>query len=61
MAAEIQKELTKLNEQISKLERKIDYLHKNGVLRNASYSILDKAREARNKIHADPIVGRIIH
>jgi hypothetical protein len=32
---------------------KIDYLHKNGMLQDYSYSILDKARDARNKIHAE--------
>lgn len=37
-------------------KRKIDYLHKNGILQDSSYNILDKAREARNKIHSDPIV-----
>jgi len=35
---------------------KIDYLHENGILQDSSYSILDKAREARNKIHAGPDV-----
>jgi hypothetical protein len=33
---------------------KIDYLHRNGILQDSSHSILDKAREARNKIHAEP-------
>jgi hypothetical protein len=40
-------------------KRKIDYLHKNGILQDSSYNILDKAREARNKIHTDPIVARL--
>lgn len=38
---------------------KIDYLHKNGILQGSSYIILDKAREARNKIHAEPILAEI--
>jgi hypothetical protein len=33
---------------------KIDYLHKNGILQDSSYRLLDKAREARNKIHVEP-------
>lgn len=33
---------------------KIDYLYRNGILQDSSYSILDKAREARNKIHIEP-------
>ena len=35
---------------------KIDYLHKNGILQDSSYRLLDKAREARNKIHVEPIL-----
>jgi hypothetical protein len=35
---------------------KINYLHKKGILKDSSYSILDKAREARNKIHTEPIL-----
>jgi cell fate (sporulation/competence/biofilm development) regulator YlbF (YheA/YmcA/DUF963 family) len=38
---------------------KIDYLHKNGILQDSSYSLLDKAREARNKIHAEPILAEL--
>lgn len=33
---------------------KIKYLHDNGIIQNSSYIILDKARGARNKIHAEP-------
>jgi hypothetical protein len=33
---------------------KIDYLHKNGILQDSSYRLLDKARETRNKIHIEP-------
>ncbi|MBU4220687.1 MAG: hypothetical protein KKA10_03545 [Euryarchaeota archaeon] len=32
-------------------KRKIDYLHKKGILQDASYRFLDKAREVRNRIH----------
>jgi hypothetical protein len=38
---------------------KIDYLHENGILQDSSYRLLDKAREARNKIHAEPIVAEL--
>jgi cell fate (sporulation/competence/biofilm development) regulator YlbF (YheA/YmcA/DUF963 family) len=38
---------------------KIDYLHKSGILQNSSYKLLDKAREARNKIHTEPIVAEL--
>jgi hypothetical protein len=38
-----------------KFKWKIDYLHKNGILQDSSYRLLDKAREARNKIlHVEP-------
>lgn len=30
---------------------KIKYLHKNGILQNSSYQLLDKARKTRNKLH----------
>lgn len=30
---------------------KIKYLHKNGILQNSSYQLLDKARETRNRLH----------
>jgi hypothetical protein len=40
-------------------KRKIDYLHKKGILLDSSYFILDKARDARNKIHSDPIVAEL--
>src|SRR4030067_1753078 len=33
---------------------KIDCLQKNGILQDCSYRLLDKAREARNKIHVEP-------
>jgi predicted GNAT family acetyltransferase len=36
---------------------KIDYLRKKGILQDCSYRLLDKAREARNKIHAEPILA----
>lgn len=36
---------------------KIDYLHEKGILQDSSYKLLDKAREARNKIHVEPIVA----
>jgi len=32
-------------------KRKIDYLHKNGILEDSSYRFLDKARKVRNRIH----------
>ena len=38
---------------------KIDYLHKNGILQDSSYKVLDKARKARNKIHAEPILAEL--
>ena len=38
---------------------KIDYLHKNGILQDSSYSILDKARDSRNKIHTEPILAEL--
>lgn len=38
---------------------KIDYLHKNGILQDSSYRLLDKAREARNKIHAEPVLAEL--
>jgi cell fate (sporulation/competence/biofilm development) regulator YlbF (YheA/YmcA/DUF963 family) len=38
---------------------KIDYLHKNGILQDSSYTLLDKAREARNKIHTEPILAKL--
>ena len=34
-------------------KRKIEYLRKNGILKVSSYTVLDTAREVRNKIH-DP-------
>lgn len=30
---------------------KIKYLHKNGILQDSSYQLLDKARETRNRLH----------
>jgi hypothetical protein len=38
---------------------KIDYLHKSGILQDFSYSIVDKARKARNKIHIEPILAEL--
>jgi hypothetical protein len=38
---------------------KIDYLHENGILQDSSYRLLDKAREARNKIHVEPILAEL--
>jgi hypothetical protein len=34
-----------------KFKRKIDYLHATGILQDSSYELLDKAREARNRLH----------
>jgi hypothetical protein len=38
---------------------KIDYLHRKGILQDSCHKLLDKAREARNKIHAEPIVAEL--
>jgi hypothetical protein len=38
-------------------KQNIDYLYKNGILRDSSYGILNKARKARNKIHSNPTIG----
>jgi hypothetical protein len=46
-------------EKIMGFKDKIDYLHKNEILQDSSYSLLDKAREARNKIHAEPILAEL--
>ncbi len=39
---------------------KIEYLHENGILQDYSYRLIDKARKARNKIHAEPIVAELL-
>jgi hypothetical protein len=41
----------------SSFKDKINYLHENGIIQGSSYKLLDKAREARNKIHAEPSVA----
>ena len=51
-------EAYKKNEKMS-FKAKIDYLHKNGILQDSSYSILDKARDSRNKIHTEPILAEL--
>jgi hypothetical protein len=38
---------------------KIDYLHNTGMLQDSSYVLLDKARQARNKIHIEPILAEL--
>lgn len=40
-------------------KRKIDYLHKKGILQEPSYKLLNKAREARNKIHGEPFLTEL--
>jgi len=40
-------------------KKEIDYLHQNGILKDSSYRLLDKARIARNKIHGEPIVAEL--
>ena len=32
-------------------KRKIDYLHNTGILQDSSYTLLNKARETRNRLH----------
>lgn len=34
-----------------RIKDKIDYLHDTGILQDSSYELLDKAREARNRLH----------
>jgi hypothetical protein len=38
-------------------KEKIVYLHKNGILQDSSFRLLDKARETRNKIHVEPLLA----
>lgn len=39
-------------------QRKIDYLHKAGVLQEACYRFLDRVNDVRNRIHDDPNISK---
>jgi hypothetical protein len=40
-------------------KRKIDYLHKKGILQDSAYRLMDMARVVRNTIHEEPLIAEL--
>jgi len=40
-------------------KRKIDYLHKKGILQDSAYGLMDMARVVRNTIHEEPLIAEL--